>query len=206
MVLKIGSGDTTKFLSGANTKGFAGLIQKFVSDYPPYYNSFASPIDALRTGAILEKRYLEILGDDYYSQVKATSDEFDCLVSSLDFAKIDGGKIIEFQELKTIFLTEYLDLILPLVDLDNEEQQEFLKKKFKSNYNQIQFQMLCSGLNEAKLVFLAVETYDDEENWARNIKISDFSEFIITRNEDVIKKIKERAVFFQNIKEFVSKK
>lgn len=200
MNLVIGSGDTTALLSGKNTQGFANLIQKFVANDKPYYNAFASPINALRTGAILESKYLEILSDDYFFQWKETADTFDCLVSSIDFAKIKNGNIIDFDELKTIYLTEYIDIILPLNDLEYNDQIKLLKSKFKSNYNQVQFQLLCSGLNEANLVFLAVESYEDDENKLREITENDFTKFRIKRDELVIAKIMERATIFQTLK------
>ena len=65
----IGSGETPALLSGLGTKSFAKLLQRFVSDEVPVFNSKASPIDAMRTGAILEERYILILPDDYYPQV-----------------------------------------------------------------------------------------------------------------------------------------
>lgn len=200
MNLVIGSGDTTALLSGKNTQGFASLIQKFVANDKPYYNAFASPINALRTGAILESKYLEILSDDYFFQWKETADTFDCLVSSIDFAKIENGKIVDFDELKTIYLTEYIDIILPLKKLEYNNQIEVLKKKFKSNYNQVQFQLLCSGLKEANLVFLSVESYEDDENKLREIKENDFTKFRIKRDELVIGKIMERSTIFQTLK------
>lgn len=203
MNLVIGSGDTTKLLSGKHTLGFASLLQKFVANDKPYWNSFASPIDALRTGAILESNYLKTLSEDYYSQYKSTCKEFDCLTSSIDFAKIEKGKIVDFDELKTIFLTEYLDSILPLKDLKQKEYSTILKKKFKNNYNQVQFQLLCSGLKSANLVFLSVETYDDDENKMRVISDNDFIKFKIERDEMVIAKIMERATIFQSIKDSI---
>jgi len=202
MILSLGSGDTTKLLSGKQTKGFASLLQKFVADDRPYWNSFASPIHALRTGAILEPRYLETLGDDYYVQYKSTCLEFDCLTSSLDFAKILKGRVVDFDELKTIFLTEYIDKIVPLSELSQEKQTAFIKKKFKSNYEQVQFQLLCSGLDSANLVFLSVESYEDIENELREINENDYKKFRIHRDEMVIAKIMERATIFQTIKEF----
>ena len=198
MILTIGSGDTTKLLSGKTTKGFASLLQKFVANDRPYWNSFASPIDALRTGAILEPRYLDTLDDSYYSQYKATCKEFDCLTSSLDFAKIEKGFIVDFDELKTIYLTEYIDKIVPLIE--DENYIDVIKKKFKNNYEQVQFQLLCTGLDSANLVFLAVDSYDDIENGLRDIQDDDFHKFRITRDEMVIAKIMERATIFQTIK------
>lgn len=200
MILTIGSGYTNKLLSGKKTKGFAQLLQLFVADSKPYWNSYNSPIDALRTGAILEANYAKILPEDYYCQFKATSKEFDCLTSSIDFAKIEKRKIVDFDELKTIFFTEYVDIIVPLKELEPKQQIAFLKKKFKNNYNQVQFQLYCSGLTSANLVFLSVESYNDDENIIRQIKENDYTKFRIERDEMIIAKIMERATIFQNIK------
>lgn len=205
MYLTIGSGDITKFLSGKSTKGFSELLQKFVSDNAPYYNSFSSPIDALRTGAILEKRYAMQVDEDYYSQFKATCEKYNCLKSSIDFAKIENGNIIDFDELKTIHLADYLDFIIPLSELSQKEYTEVIKKKFKSNYNQVQFQLLCSGLQSANLVFLSVTSYDDEQNNRRIVFKNDYIKFRIQRDETVIKNIEEPARFFQSIKDYFVK-
>lgn len=202
MILSLGSGDTTKLLSGKITKGFGDLLRKFVAEDREYWNSFASPIDALRTGAILEIRYLDTLEDGYFCQYKSTCKEFDCLTGSLDFAKIEAGKVVDFDELKTIFLTEYIDAIVPLKTLPEKDQIAVLKKKFKNNYNQVQFQLLCSGLDSANLVFLSVESYEDDENYMREIKPEDYTKFRIHRDEMVIAQIMERATIFQVIKDF----
>ncbi len=205
MNLVVGSGDTRLLLSGTHTKGFASLLQKFVSDIPPNYNSFASPIDALRTGAILEGRYLETLDDSYFIQYKVTHEKYDCATSSIDFAKLDGGKVVDFDELKTIYFTDYIEIIVPLTEMEEAEQLEFIKKRFKANYNQIQFQLLCSGLESANLVFLSVESYEDDVNYSRMVKTNDFHKFRIHRDNDVIEKIMERLAFFQRIKNYTKK-
>jgi len=203
MILSIGSGYTNKLLSGKKTKGFAELLRLFVSENKPYWNSFASPIDALRTGAILESRYHEVLTEEYYSQWKETCKEFDCLTASIDFAKLYKGKIVDFDELKTMNFTDYIDIILPMKLLKSEDVLKMLKSKFKNNYNQLQFQLLCSGLKSANLVFLSVESYNDEENEKRIIKETDFVKFKVNRDEFVISKIKERAAIFQQIKDAI---
>lgn len=194
--LTIGSGDISWLLSGTKTKGYANLWRKFVAESGPYYNAFASPIDALRTGAILEQNYYNILPDNYYAQVKATCEEYDCCTSSIDFAKIEGSKIVDFDELKTIFITDYIEVI-------KEIDVEGLKKKFKSNYNQVQFQLLCTGLNSANLVFLAVNNYDDEENSIREIDERELTRFRIERDEDVIDLIRSRVDIFQKVKDIL---
>ena len=204
MYLVIGSGDTTKLLSGKKTKGFRELIEKFIAENPPYYNSFASPIDALRTGAILERRYLLCLKDDYYFQYKKNSNEFDCLCSTIDFAKFSKGELVDFDELKTIHFTNFIESIVPLSQMELEEQNKLLKKMFKSNYNQLQFQLFCTGLNSANLVFLAVHNYNDEDNIFREITENDFIKFRVNRDENVINQIKERAKLFQSIKDYIN--
>ena len=203
MNLVIGSGSTTKLLSGKKTKGFAELLQNFVASDKPHWNSYASPIDALRTGAILEDRYSEILPEEFYCQIKFTSKEFDCLTSSIDFSKIIKGKIKDFEELKTIYFTEFIDKIEPLKELTKKDQISFLKKKFKSNYNQVQFQLLCTGLKSATLTFLLVESYNDDENLKRVINEKDVIKFKIERDPEVIEKISERARIFQSIKDTI---
>ncbi len=200
MNLYIGSGDIKSILMGTDTKGYQDFLRKFVSDEKPNYNSFASPIDALRTGAILEQRYLLTLGNDYFCQWKSTYNEMDVFTSSIDFAKINDGEIVDFDELKTIWLTDYLDIIQPLEQLSISEYTQVLKKKFEQNYEQIQAQLMCSGLLSAYLVFLSVETYDDEINFTRNINENEYSKFRIYRDDEVIDKIKQRGQIFQTIK------
>ena len=117
MNLYIGSGDIKYLLMDNKTKGYQDFIRKFVSDDKQNYNAFASPIDALRTGAILEQRYLLTLSNDYFCQWKATFEEMDIFTSSIDFAKIENGLIVDFDELKTIWLTDFLDIIQPLKSL-----------------------------------------------------------------------------------------
>ena len=104
MNLYIGSGDTSALLSGKDTQAYQKLWAKFVSNDTPHYNAKASPIDALRTGAILEERYALTLDDSWFCQFKLQCEEFDCLRSSLDFTKIENGNIQDFEELKCIFL------------------------------------------------------------------------------------------------------
>ncbi len=201
MNLVIGSGDIAPLLSGKTTKGYQGLFRKFVSEYKPYYNATASPIDALRTGGLIEKKYIEMLPGDYFCQKKATFKEMDCLISSIDFAKMEGGKIVDFDELKTIYLPDFIDVIIPLTELTQPEYSAILKKSFKNNYNQVQFQMMCAELNECNLVFLSVDSYNDEGNEARVLNERDFYKFRIKRDEPVILEIKERGKIFQTIKD-----
>lgn len=200
MNLYIGSGDVKSLLMGKETKGYQDLLRKFVSDTAPYYNALASPIDALRTGAILEEKYILTLSDDYYSQVKSYSKEMDVFSSSLDFAKINGGNIVDFDELKTIWFTDFVELIQPMQLLSESDLQIKIQKDFKTYYNQIQEQLYTTGLDSCNLVFLAVMSYEDDVNYLREIKENEVIKFRIHRNQSVIDKIKEAGQIFQTIK------
>lgn len=197
----IGSGDIVKLLAGKNTKSHQSLLSRFVSDEIPYYNAFASPIDACRTGAILEDRYYLILPDGYYPQYKVISSEMDVLTATIDFALLSSGKVIDFDELKSIYFNDFL-VMQERVNADYEVYISVIKKLYKTYYNQIQEQLYCSGLDEANLVFLAVYTYEDEVNYSRNIQPNEYIKFRIKRDEHVINIIKERALIFQQIKDY----
>lgn len=205
MNLTLGSGDISALMSGINTKTFGDLLRKFVDENKPYYNALASPIDALRTGAILEKNYLKLLTDDYFIQYKVTNEDMDVFTSSLDFAKVNGGKVVDFDELKTIHFTDYIELVQPLIALDEDKRIEAIKKTFKKYYNQIQIQLFCSNLNSANLVFLAVDSYDDEENMLREIQENEYVKFRIYRDEKVIDKIISKGQIFQTIRDYFNK-
>lgn len=198
--LTIGSGDTPALLSGKQTKGYADLWRKFLSENPPHYNSFASPIDALRTGAILEEVYLRMTDESCLYQVKFTG-ALDVFVSSVDFAYYKSGKLDLIEELKTIWMTDFIDVIRPINDLAETQQIEAIKKAFKNNYNQLQFQLNCTGLEFGHLVFLAVKSYDDTENRLRVIEPNEIIKFRIPRDEKVISLINERGQIFQQVKD-----
>lgn len=197
----IGSGDIHALMSGMQTKSHAQLLQRFVSGVKPYYNAFASPIDALRTGAILENRFLLTLSDDWFSQHVVVSEEMDVFKCSLDFARLWDGKVTEFIELKTLSFGDFLENIEPIKE-DNPALLSFLKKKHKSYYNQVQEQLYCTGLSAGCLVFLAVESYDDEENLNRNIEEREYCRITVPRDEEAIGRIKERGRIFQTIKDY----
>ena len=197
----IGSGDVSALLMGKNTDGHAKLFQKFVSGDKPYYNAKASPIDALRTGAILEERYFLIMPDDYYTQEVVIAKEMDVLRCSLDFAKIENGKVADFTELKTCNFNDFL-AFEPYRE-QPETALPFIKKAYKKNYEQVQQQLFCTGLESANLTFLAVYSYDDEINNVRDIQQNEFITFRIFRDELVIAKILERATVFQYIKDYL---
>jgi hypothetical protein len=189
----IGSGDVSALLSGKETKAHISLMQRFVSGEKPYYNAKASPIDALRTGAILEDRYLLTLPDDYYSQFMAASSEMDVFKCSLDFARMEKGKVVDFDELKTCSLDDFLQI--------QERGVDFKKPVYKKYYNQVQEQLYCTGLDSANLVFLVVYTYEDEANYNREIRENEYLKFRVERDEGVISLIKERGMIFQQIKD-----
>ena len=196
----IGSGDVGSLMAGLNTKAQINLLKRFVSDEIPYYNAKASPIDALRTGAILEDRYQLILDDSYYPQCKSISKEMDVFKCSLDFAKIQNSVIVDFDELKTCSFTDFLNLE-PFRN-DNKSGVDYIKKKYKKYYNQVQQQLYCTELNSANMVLLAVYSYVDEENYIRDIKSNEYIKFRIDRDETVIEKIKERGFIFQQLKDY----
>ena len=128
-------------------------------------------------------------------------DVFKC---SLDFAKIEKGKLVDFDELKTLALSDYLEFIEPIKN-DNKALVDYVKKKHKSYYNQVQEQLYCTKLESCNLVFLSVTSYDDDYNWNRVIKSNEYCKVRITRDEKAISKITERGLIFQQIKDFYTK-
>ena len=202
--LYIGSGDVHALMMGRTSTGYLRLLQRFVSGIVPHYNALASPIDALRTGAILEERFYQTLPFEWFPQYRVQSDEMDVFRASLDFAKLDEGRVVDFIELKTVNLDEYIENIQPIVD-DNDALLEFLKRKRPSYYNQIQEQMYCAGLDVAHLVFLSVTSYDDAENYARDIKDNEYVMVTVPRDNDTINEIKEKGKLFQTIRDELKK-
>jgi hypothetical protein len=200
MNLSLGSSDITALLSGKNTKGHQELFQRFVSDEKPYYNAYESPINACRIGAILEDKYTLLTEENVFTQYKVSCKEMDVFTSTLDFATIEYGKVIDFVELKTVYFPDFIELIEPL--RNSTSYMETIKKKFKKYYNQVQCQLMCSDLEEANLIFLAVYSYDDTENWEREIQPNEYAKFRIYRDEKVINEIKERGKIFQDIKDY----
>lgn len=198
----IGSGDIHALMSGKETQSHHNLLKRFVSGVKPYYNAKESPIDALRTGAILEDRYLLTLPDNYFSQYVVVSDEMDVFKCSLDFAKIEGGNVVDFDELKSVYFSDFLEF--EEIKESHEKLLKHVLKKYKPYYNQIQEQLYCTKLKSANLVFLSVTSYDDEENYKREIKPNEFLKIRIDRDEDTISQIKERGQIFQQIKNYYS--
>ena len=197
----IGSGDVHALMSGKDTKSHIALMQRFVSGVKPYYNAFASPIDALRTGAILENRYLLTLPDNYFAQYVVRSDEMDVFKCSIDFARIDKGKLPDFDELKPLYLSDYHAFIEPIKH-DNRALVEYVRKKHKAYYYQVQEQLFCTHLSSCNLVFLSVTTYDDETNRNRDIQPNEYCKVRIDRDEQAIEEIKKRGKIFQQIKDY----
>lgn len=195
----IGSGDITALMSGKDSQSHLSLLRRFVSGVKPYYNAKASPIDALRTGAILEDRYLLILPDNYFAQYVCVSSEMDVFKCSLDFAKIERASVVDFDELKTVYLSDYLEF--EQFKEDNTALLAYIKKKYKHYYNQVQEQLYCTRLKSCNLVFLSVTSYNDEDNLAREIKPNEFIKVRIHRDEKIISDIKERGAIFQQIKD-----
>ena len=195
----IGSGDVTALMSKKDSQSHLTLLRRFVSGVKPYYNARASPIDALRTGAILEDRYLLILPENYFAQYVCVSLEMDVFKCSLDFAKIENGLVADFDELKSVYLSDYLEF--EQYKDDPEALLTYVKKKYKHYYYQVQEQLFCTGLDGCNLVFLSVTTYDDEENLTRDIQPNEFIKVQIHRNEKVIQEIKDRGTIFQQIKD-----
>lgn len=196
----IGSGDVAAMMAGKDTKTYLSLMQRFVSNELPVRNAKESPIDALRTGAILEERFLLTLDDSYFAQYFVQSEEMDVFKATLDFAKLDGGEVVDFIELKTVGFNDYLTMVEPIRD-DYEALLEFLKKKHKNYYFQIQEQLYCTKLKKAHLCFLSVTSYDDDENYTRIIKPHEYTIVEVERDDEVIDAICERGKIFQTIKD-----
>lgn len=195
----IGSGDIYSLMAGKDSKAHISLMQRFVSGIKPFYNAKASPIDALRTGAILEDRYLLFLPMWYIPQFVVQSKEMDVFKASLDFAEIKDGKLHDFTELKTVYLNDYIDNIQPIKG-NNDLLLSYLKKRHKDYHNQVQEQLYCTGLESCNLSFLCVNSYDDEENYHRIITEDDFTTVRVPRDEKIINAIKARGQIFQQIK------
>lgn len=193
----LGSGDTTLLLSGIDTKGHLSLFQRFVSNVKPNYNSKASPIDAMRIGSILEDQYIAQFDDDnYYPQVCAICPYMDVLICHLDIAKVEEGKVIEFIEVKTVGFVDFQDMLL----MSDEELLRHVRKAYKNYYNQVQQQLLCTGLAEAEIHFIQVFDYDDDHNYNRVINPTEVLKCKIGTDIKIQHEILDRAKVFQEIK------
>lgn len=196
----IGSGDVAAMMAGKDTKAYLHLMQRFVSNEIPYRNAKESPIDALRTGAILEDRFYQVLGDDWNVQYFVQAKGMDVFKATLDFAKLEAGEVVDFIELKTLQFNDYLTFIEPIKN-DNTALVEYLRKKHKNYYNQVQEQLYCTGLEKAHLCFLCVTSYNDEENYNREIQPNEYTILEVERDNEAINKILERGTIFQQIKD-----
>lgn len=192
-MMQIGSGDVSALMAGIDTQAHRNLLEKFVAQQDDFYNAKASPIDALRTGAILEERFFLTLPENYFPQYKVFSEEMNVFRASLDFGKIEKGFLVDFIELKTVWFEEFFSI---------EMTTEYIRKNFKKYCNQIQEQLYCSGLDSCEICFLSVYSYDDETNYSREILPEDVKKMRIFRDEITISEIKERGMIFQQIKDY----
>ena len=197
----IGSGDISRLMMSKNTDGHLSLLRQFVSVIKQDRNAKHSPVRALRAGAILEERYSLILPDDYYPQYVVQSKEMSVFKCSLDFAKIENGNIVDFDELKSLNFDDFLN-VEPYRETDIDTYLPFILSKYKKYYYQIQEQLYCTEIESANLVFLAVYSYEDSENYIRNIQENEYIKFRIPRDNNVIEAIKERGKIFQQIKDY----
>lgn len=196
----IGSGDVAAMMAGKDSKAYLSLMQRFVSNEIPVRNAKESPIDALRTGAILEERFFLTLDDSWFCQYFVQSNEMDVFKATLDFAQLEKGEVVDFIELKSINFDDYITMVEPIKN-DNAALVDYLKKKHKAYYYQIQEQLYCTGLERAHLCFLSVISYDDKENYARDIKENEYTKVLVERDDEVIDAIKQRGEIFQSIKD-----
>lgn len=196
----IGSGDVSAMMAGKDTKTYQSLLQRFVSNEIPVHNAKESPIDALRTGAILEERFFLTLDDSWFYQYFVQSTKMDVFKATLDFAQIDNGEVVDFIELKTVGFNDYITDIEPIRQ-DNDALVSYLQRKHKNYYNQVQEQLYCTGLQKAHLCFLSVTSYDDDENYQRIINSNEYTMIEVERDEEVIKQICSRGEIFQAIKD-----
>lgn len=196
----IGSGDVSAMMAGKDTKTYQSLLQRFVSNEIPVHNAKESPIDALRTGAILEERFFLTLDDSWFYQYFVQSKMMDVFKATLDFAQIDNGEVVDFIELKTVGFNDYITDIEPIRQ-DKDALVSYLQRKHKNYYNQVQEQLYCTGLLKAHLCFLSVTSYDDEENYQRIINSNEYTMIEVERDEEVIKQICSRGEIFQAIKD-----
>lgn len=182
----IGSGDVNLLLSkNKNTKTYHGFIEKFFGIKQVEYNAYYSPIEHLRYGQMMEDAYIKEYGGDWYTQVKSVG-EMDVLVSTLDLAQIENGKITDFEEIKSINYNEFLD-ITPDYDI---------RKRKRNIYNQVQQQLYTTHLLSCNVTFLCV--YDYER--LIDIQDNDIKKIIVERDEEVIAEIKRQAAPFQLFK------
>lgn len=192
--MRIGSGQI-KYLLAKNkqTKSYKTFLAQLLGIEKIIYNAYASPIDALRIGQITEDRYYLQLCDEWLPQIKVICKDLNILVSTLDFAILENNKVQRFREVKSINFNEFIAL----------DENTDIKKKYKDYYNQVQAQLLCSDLNEAELVFICVENYDDELAMQRVIKENEIKVYKVSKDEEVQSLIVENAKPFQVLKDYL---
>lgn len=195
--MRIGSGNIKDLLQDRNSKGFKKLLIDFIKDEPINRNALNSPIQQFRTGAILEEVMYKSMPENYMAQVRVKSDLFDIMTCTLDFALLDKGKVTYFVEMKTLNFDSFISLY------SASNRLEHIKKYYKSYYNQVQEQMLVTGLKTCTIMFVVVLSDDDNDNWNRVFKKEDIVNVVVPFDEMVGNKIIERISFFQQIKDFL---
>lgn len=195
--MRIGSGHVKDLLQGVETKGFKDLLVKFIKDEPENRNALNSPIQQFRTGAILEEVMYKSMPDSYMAQVRMQSKDYDIMTCTLDFALLDKGKVTYFVEMKTLNFDSFISLYSTANKLD------YVRKYYKSYYNQVQEQMLVTGLKSCTIMFVVVLSDDDNENWNRVFNKEDIVNVVIPFDQKVGDKIIERIKFFQQIKDYL---
>lgn len=195
--MRIGSGNVKDLLQDVNTKGFKKLLIDFIQDEPQNRNALNSPITQFRTGAILEEVMYKYMPDIYMAQVRVKSKEYDIMTCTLDFALLEKGEVTYFVEMKTLNFDSFITLYSTANKLD------YVKKHYKSYYNQVQEQMLVTGLKTCTIMFVVVLSDNDNENWNRVFKKEDIVNVVVPFDEKVGNKIIERIKFFQQIKDFL---
>lgn len=201
--MQIGSGDIVALLSGKYTITHKRLIEQFVSGVKPRYNSLHPNCPGqFRAGAILETKYYSLLPKEYCPQYPAVSDEMDVFICHLDYALLDNGIVKDFEEVKTIKFDNFK--IISRID-DNSVAVQYIKKYYKTIYNQIQEQLFCTKLSEATLTFISVHSYEDVDNYMRVLTPDDVFKIRISRDEEIISRIKERGSVFQVMRDYYKK-
>ncbi len=195
--MRIGSGHVKDLLQGVETKGFKDLLVKFIKDERENRNALNSPIQQFRTGAILEEVMYKSMPDSYMAQVRMQSKDYNIMTCTLDFALLDKGKVTYFVEMKTL----NFDSFISLYSTDNK--LDYVRKYYKSYYNQVQEQMLVTGLKSCTIMFVVVLSDDDNENWNRVFNKEDIVNVVIPFDQKVGDKIIERIKFFQQIKDYL---
>lgn len=193
----LGSADTPALLADVQTKANQALLRRFVSGCTPVYNALASPIDALRTGAILEERMAEIV-EDYLPQFRVIDEEMNVFRATLDFAHLEGGEVINFIEQKTIWWEEFAEL---MEAKEQGRELDYILKNRKHEFQQVQQQIMCTGVNFGTMRFVSVYTYDDDVNRTRDIQPYEWTDVVIRPDDKIIKAIRRRGEIFQKIKD-----